>query len=280
MIKADTDKRAANEARSGSAASTLGVIGGLGPMATARFYETIVQMTKADTDQQHLSVYISSRPDTPDRTAHIIDPQQPDPAVYMIEAGRQLIHMGADYLAIPCVTAHHYFNRLQMALTKPLISLTDQTMRYLSERNIRRIGVLATDGTLSGRIFQDACETAGIQCLVPDRETQADVMHLIYNCLKTDRPFGVEEQTLFLRAAEKLLSQGAECVLLGCTELSLASQNCQPETHCINVMAILAAACVTACGASLRDDYQRLIEPGWSDKAYDHRPYIFEELAK
>ena len=271
---AKTDKRLINDTSSGKPYRSLGVIGGLGPMATAHFYETIVRMTKADTDQQHIPVYISSRPDTPDRTAHIMDPDQPDPTVYMIEAGRKLIGIGADYLAIPCVTAHHYYSRLQMALPKPLISLTDQTILYLSMRKAQRIGLMATDGTLSGRIFQDACENTGIQCLVPDIETQADIMHLIYSCLKTDRPFGFKEREVFLRAAGSLLSQGAEYVLLGCTELSLASQCCLPETRCINVMSILAAACVQACGATLRDDYHRLIEPGWTGKQSASVPVI------
>ena len=92
---------------------TLGVIGGLGPMATAYYMELVIQMTDASCDQEHLNMIISSRPGTPDRTRYILGLSDENPAPVMIDAGRWLVAEGAEILAIPCITAHYFQKQLE-----------------------------------------------------------------------------------------------------------------------------------------------------------------------
>ena len=88
---------------------TLGIIGGLGPMATAYFMELVTGMTDVDCDQKHIPIVLQSIPQTPDRTSYILDHIQKNPLPQMVEAGKRLKEAGAAYLAIPCVTAHYFY---------------------------------------------------------------------------------------------------------------------------------------------------------------------------
>lgn len=240
----------------------LGIIGGLGPMATAQFYELIIKMTWASRDQEHIRVDISSRPDTPDRTAYILDQTAPDPSPYFLEAGQMLASQGADYLAIPCVTAHCYLETLQPALPVPVISLISETIRYLKESKTSHVGLLATEGTVACQIFQQACKQADIICHIPIHEDQQFLTHLIYDFLKQGKKPGLYEKNMFSQITQRLASQGATLMLLACTELALLEPEWLKEPACINTMAVLAAASVKSCGATLHPDYQQWIMPG------------------
>ena len=86
----------------------LGVIGGLGPLATAYYYELLTKMSDVSCDQEHLEIYIHSCPQIPDRTAYILDHTQDNPVGAMIQVAKGLQEQGVDYIAIPCITAHYF----------------------------------------------------------------------------------------------------------------------------------------------------------------------------
>ena len=240
----------------------LGIIGGLGPMATAHFYELIIKMTLASCDQEHIRTDICSRPDTPDRTAYILDQTAPDPAPYFLEAGQMLAGQGSDFLAIPCVTAHCYLETLQPALPVPVISLISETVRYLKDNQVGCVGLLATEGTVACQIFQQACKQADITCHIPIDEDQQFLSHLIYDFLKQGKKPGQYEKNMFSQITQRLDRQGATYMLLACTELALLEPDWLTQPICVNTMAVLAAASVKACGATLHPDYQQWIMPG------------------
>ena len=127
---------------------TLGVIGGLGPMATAYYLELVIQMTDASCDQEHIPMIIYNRPDTPDRTRYILGLSNDDPQRLMVETGRALVRQGAECLVIPCITAHYFHAYLEAQIGKPLLNLVEETVNHLKQFGFRRAGIMATDGTI------------------------------------------------------------------------------------------------------------------------------------
>ena len=100
---------------------TLGILGGLGPIATAYFMELLIQMTKAEKDQDHLQMIIYNMPQIPDRTAYILGKSEENPADEMIRLGKQLAAQGADCIAIPCITAHYFYEELSRGIPVPVL---------------------------------------------------------------------------------------------------------------------------------------------------------------
>jgi len=132
---------------------TLGVIGGLGPMATAYYMELVIQMTDASCDQEHLNMIISSRPGTPDRTRYILGLSDENPAPVMIDAGRWLVAEGAEILAIPCITAHYFQKQLEEEIHTPVIHLIKETVHHMRDYGVRKAGIGGKDlGTVQNPV--------------------------------------------------------------------------------------------------------------------------------
>ena len=233
----------------------LGVIGGLGPMATAYFYQLVVQMTDAATDQEHFETIIYSNPLTPDRTRFILGRSSDDPMPFLLESGLELKRQGVEAIAIPCMTAHFFQPRLEEELGVRVIHAIREAGKHLSERGIRTIGVIATDGTIETGLFQDSMAQFGISCVTPDAKRQSNVMHLIYDDIKAGRP---AEMDLFHDISDSLFEKGAEAVLLGCTEISLIKRDHELGKGFLDVMEVLAQQSVKTCG-KLRQEYEELI---------------------
>lgn len=232
----------------------LGVIGGLGPMATSYFLQLLTQMSDAGTDQEHLEVYVISRPSIPDRTAYILGASDKSPLPEMAEAGRQLRSMGAEILAMPCVTGHYFHEEIEKHAGIPMIDAIDETAAYLQERNIGKVAVLATDGTIKSGLFQRAIEKKGMECMIPDAGGQKEVMDIIYRDIKAGKTVHMEN---FTKLSEDLRSQGAEVILLACTELSLLKKDHQIGKGYLDVMEVLAAKTVCICN-KLKPEYREL----------------------
>lgn len=233
----------------------LGVLGGLGPMASVYFLQLIVQMSQARTDQEHIEVLLHSVPQIPDRTRYILGQSSEDPVPQMVAAGRGLAAQGAQVLAIPCVTAHYFQERLEAQIGIPILNAIEETALYLQQAGISRVGILATDGTLSSRLFQTCLERRGIGCVTPKEEDQRAVMRLIYDNVKAGNPV---EYPLFEAVAERLFTRGAQVNLLGCTELSLIGRDHVLGPGFLDVLEVLARKAVLCCGR-LKEEYESLI---------------------
>lgn len=235
---------------------TLGVIGGLGPIATAHFLELVINMTEASTDQQHLEMIIYNTPTIPDRTAYILDNTADNPLPRMLAVGNALAQQEVSYIAIPCVTAHYFFSQLESGIPVPLINGVEETVRHLKENGIRKVGIMATDGTVRSGIFHRELEKQGMEPLVPGPEAQKHVMHLIFHNVKA----GIRaEMDRFDAAARDLREQGAEAMILGCTELSLIKRDHDIGAGFLDAMEVLARQAVIACGKPLKPEYRCLI---------------------
>lgn len=232
----------------------LGIIGGLGPMATAYFFELIVKMTEAKTDQQHIEILVHNCPSVPDRTEYIMGRSTQNPMDKMAEIGRRLASQ-VDVLAIPCITAHYFHQELEQAIGMPVLHAVKETAAYLKERGWRSVGVMATEATVEMDIFGRELAQYGIDCVYPDEEHQKLVMHLIYDNVKAGREL---EEPVFNRVKEHLFGNGAEIILLGCTELSMLKKQNIAGSQVLDVLEVLAKRCVEQCG-TLKETYRELI---------------------
>ena len=235
---------------------TLGVIGGLGPMATAYFMELVTNMTDAASDQEHLDILIFSRPRTPDRTGYILGRSSENPLPVMADSARRLAADGAQVLAIPCNTAHYFHTQVQEAAGVPVLHMIRESAAYLKACGIEKAGIMATDGTIQTGLYQKELGANGIAWTVPSEAGQQHVMHLIYENVKAGRP---AEMDRFHAVNEELQRDGAQAVLMACTELSVIKKQFDLGSGILDALEVLAKTAVEMCDAPLREAYRELI---------------------
>ena len=235
---------------------TLGIIGGMGPMATAYLLELIIQMTDAKADQEHLPVTVLNNPQVPDRTAYILDREKPSPLPVLTGMAQTLEGLGCGVLCAPCVTSHYFFEELQGSVKVPFLHMVRETAAELSAAGRKKAGILATTGTVRMGLFQKALEDAGLSWAVPGEEGQGLVMSLIYEDIKAGRRPDMEK---FRRAGAGLFDAGCDCVILGCTELSLVKRDTPLGPGYLDALEVLSKRCVEACGAPLKEPYRQLL---------------------
>lgn len=245
---------------------TIGVIGGLGPMATAYYLELIARMTDAGRDQEHPRIYMLSLPDIPDRTAYILGKSEENPSPVLSRAAQELQGLGAHLITIPCITAHYYYNDLTENLAVPVIHLPRTLAQDVAAKGICQVGLLATTGTIQSQVLEKEMEAAGVQVLVPDAARQDKVMQIIYGQIKKGMPVQWE---MFYEAAASLQEKGAERLILGCTELPLLKRDMGQAAHpaaghilrhdCIDVLEVLAQHAVLEAEAPLKEEYADVI---------------------
>ena len=236
----------------------LGVLGGLGPMATAYYLELMIKMTDAATDQEHLQSIVMNFPTIPDRTAYILGRSKESPLESMIALGQQLKAMGAGVIATPCITAHYFHQSLQEGIGLPMIHGIECIARQLAQGGISRVGLMATDGTVQSGIFQRQVEEQGMELILPDAEGQKAVMRLIYDQVKAGKQ---PELSLFESVRDQLRSKGAQVVVLGCTELSLLKKEFPLGGGILDALEVLAQESLLACGKQIKPEYQQLFTP-------------------
>ena len=224
---------------------TLGILGGLGPMATVYFYDMLVRHTKATCDQDHLDVIISSRASTPDRTSYILGQSTENPFDIMARDAQRLVTFGADVLAIPCNTAHYFYDRLNETISVPILNMVEETVLEAKARGCCRVGILATSGTVQTGTYSRMCERHGLEFVCPDESRQQDLMNVIYGDIKQGkRP----DMARFFAVADSLKRQGCTRVILGCTELSIIKKDEQLDAFYIDSMSVLAKNAITTFG--------------------------------
>ncbi len=223
----------------------LGILGGLGPMSTAYFYEMITEHTDASCDQDHIDMIISSGATTPDRTGYILGNNSENPAVRMIKDARKLIDFGAEVIAIPCNTAHYFYQEVQDNISVPIINIIYETVRFCYEKGAEKIGIMATDGTVLTNTYQKMAEEFGVECIVPSAENQARVMDIIYGSVKQGKPVNMES---FRKVSRELTKAGCDRIILGCTELSLIKRKYDLDSFYVDALEVLAWRSIQYCG--------------------------------
>lgn len=194
----------------------IGVIGGMGPAATADFYARLVEATPARRDQDHLHVVIDGNPAIPDRSAALLR-RGPDPTPLLVDAARRLESMGAELLVMPCNTASAFSDAVSRAVRCPLLRWHEVAVAELRARvpQARSVGLLATEGTVAAGVYQRALAHGGLACVVPRAALQAQVARIIAR-----RKAGDASEPLRTELGAVVSGVAADVVLLACTELS------------------------------------------------------------
>ncbi len=221
----------------------IGILGGMGPAATADLFLEIIRLSPARRDQEHFPMLIFSNPAIPDRTEAILGRGE-DPVPAMVQGALRLQQAGAGILAIPCNAAHYFLPRIKACLSIPVINMIEQTCSYIRFQHpgFRKVGLLAATGTIYCGVYQAACLKAGFDLIEPDETSQARVHQAIIEVKE-----GVHnEQTGFSLESigEDLVRRGAGAVILGCTEIPLALNPFRVPYPCINATRVLAQAAV------------------------------------
>ncbi len=243
-----------DEASGGSERHPVGVIGGVGPQATAYFLDMIVRLTEAARDQDHLDVVVFNHATIPDRTAFILGTSDEDPGPVMARDAARLERFGVAFLVVPCNTAHHFTDQVVAAVSVPVLSIIDETVAEAARRVpvLRRVGVLATSGTLHAKVYHHALEAAGVEALQPSPEDQAIVMEIIYDQVKAGRPVDL---AAFAGVVDRLRAAGAQVVVLGCTELSIVAADhglLEADRTLVDSLDVLARRTIERAGHTVR----------------------------
>lgn len=234
----------------------LGVIGGLGPLATANFLELMTKMTQAPSEQDHVDMVVYNFPSIPDRTGYILGSNLRSPLPGLLWAGRELERQKVSAIAIPCVTAHYFYEDLSREIRRPIIHDIRATAQYLKEQGVGSVGILATEGTVTSGLFTQELLPLGIRPVLPDKKGQQDVNHLIYRNIKAGLS---PEMDRFHAVAEDLRRRGAEVIILGCTELSVLARDNDLGQGYLDTAKVLARESILRCGKRLRPEYEELI---------------------
>ena len=231
----------------------IGILGGMGPEATADCFDKIIKNTPAAKDQDHLRILIDSNPAVPDRTAAIIGDGE-SPVTVMAAGCRALQRAGAEFIIIPCVSAHVFLTELQQQTELPILSIFDAVAETITCENpeIKTVGLLGTTGTVKGGLFQKRLNQDGIQTVVPDEEIQTTVMAAAYDIKNAQATRSRSEITDDLvAAAESLISMkpdGAQGIIAGCTEIPLALTQEHLLVPYFDAVNILARAAILEAG--------------------------------
>ena len=232
----------------------VGVLGGLGPLATVYFMQSVIDCTEAHSDQDHVDMVVTQHSSTPDRTAAILDGGE-SPAPAMAADARMLEKAGADFIVIPCNTATNFMQAVECAVQIPVVNIVAQTVAELKRRGVGKgdlVAILATKGTIASGIYQEELTKAGYKPLVPAESLQERVTALIYRFVKAGRKVPAEE---FYAVIDAVKANGAQAVVTGCTELSVVYKDLQVSDRAvIDSLDVLARLTVVKAGKKLKND--------------------------
>lgn len=226
----------------------LGVIGGMGPEATSYYYENVIAHTKAHRDQEHIDMVILSHAAMPDRTEAIISGNSRHLINMLCNDARTLETLGVSNIAITCNTSHYFYEQIQRATKVPLIHMIQESVSYAVRdfENVKRVGIMATDGTINSKIYHKACRKAGVTPVKLSEERQRDVMSLIYDDVKAGKP---GDRRKFDRVVSEFMRKGCDVIILACTELSVFKGKHDVPSICLDAMDVLVKESILRSGA-------------------------------
>ena len=218
----------------------IGILGGMGPLATADFLAKFTQATPAARDQDHFAVTLESAPQIPDRIA-ALEGRGDDPLPALLAVARRLTEAGCDLIAMPCNTAHLWYDALRAQTGAPILHIADAVAAEL--KDACTVGLMGTTGTLSSGLYQRRIGGA-VQWLLPD--AAAMTAHVMLGVAAVKRGEMSAAAALLRPVVLDLAARGADVIVLGCTEIPLAISAADAPVPLIDATAALARATVAA----------------------------------
>jgi aspartate racemase len=235
---------------------TIGILGGMGPEATSFFFNQIIKKTKSGKDQNHIKVIIYNNPEIPPRTDAILH-SGPSPLPYLLEGVKMLQQGGADFIAMPCVTAHYYLNDILAKEKVSFLNLLDETLLYTLKKfpGVKKVGLIGSTGTVKSGLFHAVFAKQEIEVIAPDDKEQELVTQAIFGDkgIKAGFTLGSPKE-IILQTAQALIERGAEAIIAGCTEVPLVLNEQDIPVPLIDPLRILAEVCILKAGYELKEE--------------------------
>ena len=221
----------------------IGILGGMGPEATIDLFYKIIKFNPAEKDQDHLRIIIDNNPKIPDRTAAILGKGE-DPLPALQETAQNLEKAGADFIVIPCNTAHYFLSSIQESVNIPVLNMIEETAKETKKRipQIKKVGLLASIGVYKSEIYHQHFKKFNIEIISPEEKDRGKVMKVIYAVKAGDLSEEVKKN--IIQIAQKLIDKGAEAIIAGCTEIPLILKEGNVSVPLIDPTQILARIAV------------------------------------
>lgn len=229
---------------------TIGILGGMGPLATVDIFHKIVSLTKANSDQDHIHIIIENDPGTPNRLDFLLRDGE-SPEKHLIQLATKLEMMGADVLIMPCNTAHYFYDTIKKHLGIDFINMIDETAKEIKQTSpsCKKIGLLATKGTYYTGIFEKVFSPYEIEVIIPNLEDQQYIADLILAVKIGQTTFDL---TNIHQVLENLKRANMDVLVLGCTELPIAFQMFDIKEKFIDPTTVLACSAIRYAGKNIR----------------------------
>lgn len=231
-----------------SETKTVGVIGGLGPLATLDFFDRVLKRTRAVKEQEHLRLIIDNNTKIPDRNAFMRG-EGPSPGPALAASAKGLEVAGAEVIVMACNTTHIWEKDIREAISVPFLSIIDETAAVVADLQPEAVGVLAVDACLKGGLYQDALKKAGVKALLLSEDSQKTFMDLIYRIKSGDTGDTVKRAMVTL--ARRLEAQGAEAIIAGCTEIPIVLSADDIDGELVSSTDVLVERTILFAGAQL-----------------------------
>lgn len=227
---------------------TVGVIGGLGPLATLDFFDRVLKRTRAVKEQEHLRLIIDNNTKIPDRNAYMRG-EGPSPGPALAASAKGLEVAGAEVIVMACNTTHIWEREIRAAISVPFLSIIDETAAAVADLRPEAVGVLAVDACLKGGLYQEALKKAGVKPLLLSEDSQKTFMDLIYRIKSGDTGETVKRAMVTL--ARRLEAQGAEAIIAGCTEIPIVLAADDIDGELVSSTDVLVERTILFAGAQL-----------------------------
>ncbi len=215
-----------------------GILGGMGPEATIDLMQKIIMHTPAIDDIDHIRCIVDNNPKIPSRIQAILAGDGENPGPVMADMAKRLEKWGADFIVIPCNTAHEYYSYVAEAVNIPVVHLIDLVVDAVIQydNTVQSVGILGSNTIIKTRIYTNRFARRGVQAVYPDDEMQQKLFLIIRRVKKGET--GNEIRAEFKTIAHHLIAKGVKSLVLGCTELGIISENM--DIQCFDAADVLA----------------------------------------
>lgn len=226
--------------------SRVGILGGVGPLASCYLYERIIKNTKASIDQEHVNLIINSHAEIPNRTDYLLDNTKDNPLPVIEKDLKELENLGVDFIVMNCNTAHSFYDELASSISIPLLNIIKLTVESIDNKN-KIIGVMATDGTNKGELYQKELISNGFTPITPPENIQDMIMNIIGE-VKEGKQI---DEDYFLSVVQYFKDSSCDKIILGCTELSVLREEYKLDDYYIDPIEVISKEIISRSGKQL-----------------------------
>ncbi len=227
----------------------LGVIGGMGPLATVKFYDKIVLNTEAHNDNEHIDLIVLNHSTMPDRTKCIIENKDTEFLNEIKKDLEILERIGIDIVAIPCNTSHYFYDEFKNFTNLKIINMIEETILEIKRRGIKQVAVFGTLGTINSKVYNKYAKENGIEVKELSLEDKKTVMDIIYKIKETNNL----ESKDFVEILNRYCNDKT-IGIIACTELSLL--DIPKNLNTIDALDVLVNKSIEYSGAKIKNKYK------------------------